>query len=161
MDNAYRVITQFHRLDDDEGHTDLIYTLDGALLLHRARDASFQAREALTKAEHDRYVAEMSNTNPQRFQKVAERLYATQAAATLREQEESSLLRERSAIEAERKRRMQMREAAVIADRDRRREAQRRANILAGAAATRPRSLVDRMKEAVIGAGAARSPADL
>jgi hypothetical protein len=33
MDNAYRVITHPHRLDDDEGHTYPIYTLDGTLLL--------------------------------------------------------------------------------------------------------------------------------
>jgi hypothetical protein len=31
MDNAYRVITHLHRLDDGESHTQPIYTLDGAL----------------------------------------------------------------------------------------------------------------------------------
>lgn len=128
--------------------------------LHRAKDASFQAREALTKAEHDRYIAEMSNANPSRFQQVTARLYATQAVATLRDQEETSLLHERSAVEAERKWRMQMREAAIIAERDRQRVARRRSEILANAHPAQQRSLLDRMKEAVAGAGAARSPAD-
>ena len=32
MDNAYRVITPSHRPDDDEGHTNPFYPLDGTLL---------------------------------------------------------------------------------------------------------------------------------
>jgi hypothetical protein len=47
VDNAYRVITQAHRLDDDESHTTPIYTLDGTLL---RRDGLKRPKLALSES---------------------------------------------------------------------------------------------------------------